>query len=98
MKDLVREIATDFEYSGVIQGEYDSIMIKGEYTFESTFMGSDLDIVVNYEDGDCTDISICFTSDVRFIPDGAYELLSKMLKMFVKEGFISWKEEYNENN
>ena len=96
MKDLVREIATDFEYSGVIQGEYDSIMIKGEYTFESTFMGSDLDIVVNYEDGDCTDISINFTSDVRFIPEGTHELLTKMLKMFVSEGFITWREEYNE--
>ena len=96
MKDLIREIATDFEYHGVVQGEYDSIMIKGEYNFESTFMGSDVDIVVNYEDGDTTDILIDFTSDVRFIPEGTHELLTKMLKMFIKEGFVNWREEYND--
>jgi hypothetical protein len=71
-------------------------MIKGEYTFESTFMGSDVDIIVTYEDEDCTDVSIFFSSDVRFIPEGTHELLTKMLKMFVKEGFINWREEYND--
>ena len=94
MKDLVKEIATDFEYKGTVQGEYDSIMIRGEYNFESQYMGSDLDIVVTFEDADCTDISIHFTSDVRFIPEGTHELLSKMLKMFVKESFVDWRENY----
>ena len=95
MKDLIKEIAEDFYYQGVVQGEYESTMIKGEYNFSSTFMGSDIDILVIFEDGDTTDVLIDFTSDVRFIPEGTHELLTKMLKMFVSEGFISWKEEYN---
>ena len=33
MKDLIKEIAEDFEYHGIEQGKYDSTMIKGEYTF-----------------------------------------------------------------
>jgi mannitol/fructose-specific phosphotransferase system IIA component len=95
MKDLIKEIAEDFEYHGVVQGEYESTMIKGEYNFSSTFMGSDIDILVIFEDEDTTDIIIDFSSDIRLIPEGTEKLLNIMLKMFVSEGFISWKEEYN---
>jgi len=96
MKDLIREIAEDFEYHGVEQGPYDSTMIKGEYNFNSTFMGSDIDILVIFEDGDTTDIIIDLMCNVRMIPEGTEKLLNNMLKMFVKDGFINWREDYND--
>ena len=96
MKDLIREIAEDFEYIGEPQGKYDSTLVRGEYNFCSTFMGSDVDIVVVYEDDDCTDIGIYFQANVTHIPEGIHPLISNMLKMFVAEGFLDWREEYNE--
>tara|TARA_B110001454_G_scaffold191984_1_gene191992 strand:+ start:233 stop:529 length:297 start_codon:yes stop_codon:yes gene_type:complete len=96
MKDLIKEIAEDFEYHGIEQGKYDSTMIKGEYNFNSTFMGSDIYILVIFEDGDTTDIIIDLMCNVRMVPEGTEKLLNMMLKMFVSEGFISWREDYND--
>ena len=96
MKDLIKEIAADFEYNGVIQDKEDSIYIKGEYYFESKFMCSDFDLIAKFEDGDMVDFGVDFGCNEKHITEGFEMLLENMLKLFISEGFISWKEEYNE--
>jgi len=50
MKDLFKEIAEDFSYNPTRCDEYDSLLCKGEYVFESRYLGSDFSIIATFED------------------------------------------------
>lgn len=96
MKDLIKEIAADFEYLPEIMDADDCLTTKGEYYFESKFMCSDFDLIAKFEDGDMIDFGVDFGCNEKHITEGFEMLLENMLKLFISEGFVSWKEEYNE--
>ena len=94
MTGLIQEIAEDFEYNGTKCDDDDCLTAKGIYTFEGSYLGNDVVIIAKYEDDDVVDYFDAFSCNPNFIPSGLDQLIHDMIKMFVKDGFIDWKETY----
>ena len=92
MTDLIQDIALNFEYDGVKCEADDCLTAKGIYTFESRYLGNDVVIIAKYEDGDVVDYFNAFSCNSKFIPEGLEDLIKNMIKLFVKDGFVGWKE------
>ena len=93
MKNLIKELAEDFKYLVTEEGgKGDIFYTKGEYTFESTYMGSDFTILCKFEDAEVIEIDLFFDCKNSFIPEGLHSLIVSMVKLLVKDGFIDYKE------
>ena len=94
MTELIENIASAFDYNCRECDADDCLTTRGIYTFEGDYMCEDVVIIAKYEDGDVVDYFTAFSCNPKFIPEGLEDLIKNMIKLFIKDGFVGWKENY----